>query len=166
MRYLIFSDSHGFEGNMREAIRRNLDASRGFSLDGILFLGDGFVGARRVAEEYGLEFHGVAGNCDILIGERPVYEKFVEIGGIKIMLMHGHRLADYEARREARKNGASVIFCGHSHRREDFSYEDDGRWRIFNPGSISQPRDGGWPSFGSLEVRGGVLLLSHGEIMM
>lgn len=147
---------------MREAVLRNVDAG----LDGMLFLGDGLASAWEVARSYGLELYAVTGNCDagVSVADRSTYEKLIELGGKKLLLIHGHRYGGDSAVRLARSKGADLLMCGHTHRREDFYLSDEPPLRVFNPGSISLPRDGGSPSFGLMEIRYGCLYLSHGEI--
>ena len=153
MRYIIFSDSHGMSGNMRTAIKRNLVPGAG--LDGMLFCGDGFDGAKLVAKD-----------CDqpSAPGKSDPAEVLAELAGHKILLIHGHRhyvtdSTDF-AEDRARKAGAEVLLFGHTHIRYE-RYVNN--LYIFNPGSIALPRDGR-PSFGILELHGNDILLSHGTI--
>ena len=164
MRYIIFSDSHGMSGNMRTAIKRNLVPGAG--LDGMLFCGDGFDGAKLVAKDFDIPFIGIHGNCDqsSVPGKSDPAEVLAKLAGHKILLIHGHRhyvtdSTDF-AENRARKAGAEVLLFGHTHIRYE-RYVNN--LYIFNPGSIALPRDGR-PSFGILEFRGNDILLSHGTI--
>ncbi len=167
MRFIIFSDSHGSLFNMREALRRNLKTQP----DGIIFLGDGLNSAKDLAAESGIPLYAVAGNCDLGVDvtDHSTYEKLLEFDGRKILILHGHKYmvksTSEIVNKYAMSRGADVLLYGHTHRRVETSVKyDDGRvLHIFNPGSIALPPDG-VNSFGILEIRGGEIYLSHGEI--
>ena len=170
MKFVIVSDSHGNTWNFSEVLRRR----RGRD-DALLFLGDGYRDAEAMAAEYGLGLFSVAGNCDSLfsismLGTRPQQELLLTFEGVKILMMHGHThgvnggvgsAADY-----ARSRGADVLLFGHTHVKLEryLPGEEGGRplW-IFNPGSISRPRDGS-ASFGTLEVKDGSVIFGHGTV--
>ena len=168
MRFIIFSDSHGSLANMREALRRN----RGSQLDGIIFLGDGLKSAVALADESGLPLYAVAGNCDtgVDLTDFDTFEKSFEFDGVKVLIVHGHKYLVKSTgdivNNHARSVGADLLLYGHTHRRTDrYLPAEDGKkpLRIFNPGSIALPQDG-VNSFGILEINGGNIYLSHGEI--
>lgn len=171
MRFLIFSDSHGSIANMREAISRN----RKTQIDGIIFLGDGLQSVQLLAEEEGIPLYAVAGNCDLGVDvtKRSTYEKLLEFDGVKLLIVHGHKFMVKSTgeiiNNYARSVGADVVLYGHTHRRADNFDPGDGEGsgckplRSFNPGSISLPQTGAC-SFGVMELVGGNIYLSHGEI--
>ena len=168
MRFIIFSDSHGATDNMRRALERN----RGTGLDGMIFLGDGIRGAKALAAETGLPLYAVAGNCDsgVNVTDNSTYEQLLEFDGVKILIVHGHKymvkLTGDVLNARAREVGADVVLYGHTHRKNDnYLPAEDGKkpLRVFNPGSIGLPPDG-VNSFGLLEIKDGMIYLSHGEI--
>lgn len=162
MKYLIFSDSHRATLGMRSVITRCIDG-----LDGVIFLGDHYDDTEFIAAELPeLTLHAVAGNCDISSKYlAPEYrEKILCLDGVRVLITHGHGhgvkwgLGPIE--QYARAKGVDAVLFGHTHERvERYS---DGLY-IFNPGSVSQPRDG-TPSFGVLTVQDGQILLSHGNV--
>ena len=165
MRFIIFSDSHGFDFKMRKAIEANLGAG----LDGMIFLGDGLAGAKQTAADFGLTLYAVAGNCDagVDVTKSETYERMLEFDGIKVLILHGHRNFVKNdlmyAETYARKKGADVLLYGHTHIRDD-RYVNEGRGLyVFNPGSITLPKDD-FMSFGLMELRDGQIMLSHGKI--
>ena len=168
MRFIIFSDSHGSLANMREALKRN----RTTQLDGIIFLGDGLKSAKELADETGIPLYAVAGNCDFDVdtAKKSTYEKLLEFDGVKVLIMHGHKymvkLTGDIVNNYAKSLDADLLLYGHTHRRTDIYLPCEGgkkALRIFNPGSIALPQDG-VNSFGLLEINGGKIYLSHGEI--
>lgn len=172
MRFIIFSDSHGSLSNMREAVRRNIAAG----LDGIIFLGDGLRSARELADESGLTLYAVAGNCDfgadIDSSRLDTYEKLLEFDGVKVFITHGHKFMVKSTgaiiNKYALSKGADIVLYGHTHYRNDnripaSDANGERELRVFNPGSIALPPDG-VNSFGLMEIRNGIVYLSHGEI--
>lgn len=145
MRVIVFSDSHGMLGNAETAL---MGAGR---VDLILHAGDYFYDALRLAETAGLPFKTVRGNCERMPG--GVEEELVELNGHLILLTHGHfappgkRYEKLLAR--AGEYGAGVVVFGHTHVVEVLFVEGV---LLFNPGSISRPRDRQDPSYGILEV--------------
>ena len=164
MKILVFSDSHNKTELMESAVCANLNApASAGELEAVFFLGDGIRDFDRLREKFpGPRYAGVLGNCDgYALLDDGSYEKLVDCGGFRFLLMHGHRhsvksgiqrAADY-----AIAKGADVLLFGHTH--EAFDSEIDGSAggsvRCINPGSV-----GSWygASFALLEVRDGKLL--------
>ena len=152
-RLTVFSDSHGSSGALREAIelhRRDTDC--------FIFLGDGCREAVPLLEDCGKAYQVVPGNCDMFVGGMPE-SLTLDLGAARIFICHGHRY------------GADIALFGHTHLRLDryLPPERDGErplW-LFNPGSISRPREGR-PSYGIIDIlRDGErldVLLSHAEL--
>ncbi len=166
MEFLIFSDSHGVSHNMKKIIDSSSD-----ELCGVIFLGDNIVDADVLAAEYPfLKFYCVAGNCDLSSNYIGVEyeEKLITLEGLRVLILHGHRqfvkssLSTLEA--YATNLGADIVLFGHTHERcEKYCLDGVKPLIMFNPGSISLPRDG-IPSFGVLTVKNGQPILSHGEL--
>ncbi len=168
MKLLIFSDSHGDERAMRQAIAFHPDA------EVILFLGDGLAGASAIPEvSGGRAMIAVRGNCDSCFGlfstlSSAREEEVIVLCGRRILLVHGHREGVKSGLggivSKARRLSADIALFGHTH--EKYSeYRSDGEkpLYLFNPGSISRPASGK-PSYGVLLLTESGVLLSHGEI--
>jgi putative phosphoesterase len=168
MTLLVLSDSHGKPGNISEAVSRNKNA------EAVIFLGDGVRDLDR-AETANKPIISVRGNCDTAIsGERQVYT--LNFGEYNIMLTHGHLFSVKSGldtiSAHAAECGADIVLFGHTHKRYD-KYLPAGTTiggitlkkplRLFNPGSIGEPRDSR-ASFGLITLRGKDILTSHGEL--
>ena len=114
MRVIVFSDSHGNTDGMKRALERE-------RAELIIHRGD--VSA--------------AGNCDMF--PNVPYVTVTEIDGVYVYICHGHTLYDdeREVAREAKANGCSLAFFGHTHVPTDTVIDGV---RVINPGSISRPR--------------------------
>ena len=146
MRVIVFSDSHGTLVFASRALR---EAGQ---VDLILHAGDHCRDGLKLAAETGLPVRAVAGNCD-RPGEGPL-EELLELEGHKILLAHGHRVGGpglWQSRLLARAKelGAGAVVFGHTHAAQ---ITREGGILLFNPGSITTPRDQIRPSYGILEV--------------
>lgn len=165
MNILVFSDSHGHGDRIEEIIRRQITPP-----DAIFFLGDGL---RDLAwcDLGGSPLYSVCGNCDFYSSDTVQDEIFTELGGIKIFAAHGHRYSVKSGHitmaAKAASLGADVMLFGHTHTPvcETFNEGESlcgvkltRKLHILNPGSIGYGRE-----FGTVTVRNGVILLSHGE---
>ncbi len=174
MTLLVVSDIHGRGYRLSEL----LDTVPRH--DGFLFLGDGL----RELETEERRINGLAavvGNCD-----RYSYfsaklggvseELILDIDGFRVLMTHGHIYgvkSGYErAIARAEERGADILLCGHTHIPIDKYYPEGTEFegfslsrplRVFNPGSLGEPREGA-PSFGIIEIRNGTALLSHGAL--
>ena len=163
MELLIFSDSHGKQGAMKEALLRQISTP-----DGVFFLGDGVRDAEFL--ECGVPWYIVKGNCDWFGGERPD-EIVMALSGHTLLLTHGHKygvkgglgaLLNY-----AVSVDADVVVYGHTHT-PDLRIVEAGECvggkqltkpvYLFNPGSI------GAGSFGTLTLRPDCVFFSHGTL--
>lgn len=174
MTVIVVSDVHGRTDRLEEVLSRNPRA------DALLFLGDGI----RDLPEHVINtptrlFGGVRGNCDgftALHGDRFPEELFINLDAYTVMMMHGHRFSVKSgtdaAVAYAISRGANVLLYGHTHVPES-RYLPAGTsigektlekpFYLFNPGSLGAPHDG-VPRFGTIELRRGQLLFSHGEL--
>jgi len=108
------------------------------------------------------------GNRDWFLRGRPGWVSFIELGGVRVALMHGHgswarylidkwfytmqgyRFERYRSLMLREGQDARVIVFGHTHRRENVWI--DGHL-LFNPGSAAiRSRQGGDPSWGLLSI--------------
>lgn len=165
MKIVVFSDSHGKDALMRRIMLRHRDAY-------FFHLGDGAPSFLSLCRDMTLPGFAVRGNCDFFEGEFPLEPtQVVTLEGYRFFLTHGHaygvkggfcgRLA-----RAAREAGCQVALFGHTHLRLNrylSGTEGEAPLYLFNPGSISQPREGG-PSYGVIEIVKGQLLLNLAEV--
>jgi putative phosphoesterase len=152
---LIFSDSHGKADTMCRVIEAHPAATH------ILFCGDGLRDVAFLEEQYPKRiFHAVSGNCDLFASlDGATFEKLVFLGGLRVLLMHGHlhgvKGGYGAAAAYAHRNGADILVFGHTH----IPYEGrhavgEGSVHLFNPGSIGAGgREGS--RFGYLDIRNG-----------
>ncbi len=157
MKLIVFSDSHGRQREMLDAIALHPNA------ECFLHLGDGAPDFEQICRERGLPHSAVRGNCDFYT-DLP-YEMVLNFGGFQFYLSHGHlhhakySLAELSA--AGRSARADVILFGHTHRRlEEYRSEEERPYYLFNPGAIG-PAYGDRSSYGVIEIRGKHILLSH-----
>ncbi|MCL6639373.1 MAG: metallophosphoesterase [Firmicutes bacterium] len=147
MRVLVVSDTHGL---IEFAVQALKEAG---AVDLILHAGDHYRDGKALAEKTCLPVRSVAGNCDSRL-EGPL-ELMIEVEGQRILLTHGHTMdvkkSGGKLLARAEETGAGAVVYGHTHA-AGFSRERG--ILLFNPGSVSIPRDGHRPSYGILEVTG------------
>lgn len=128
MKILVVSDSHGAVDAMRLAVEREQP-------DAVLFLGDCLHDAEGLRRGCHIPIETVPGNCDWGSLDEP--ERFIELGGVRILMMHGHtrgvKYGGMNAYYAAREMGADVLLYGHTHRP---TVDYDGTLYTMNPGSI------------------------------
>ncbi len=170
-KFVIFSDVHGRADRVRELVSRHRDASA------FLFLGDGLRDLdETLFASVGSALVCVRGNCDAF-SSSVLEETVLDLGGARILLMHGHRYSVKSgldrALAYASARGVDALLFGHTHLPEERYFPEgselsDGTrlahptW-AFNPGSLGEPR-GGKPSYGLLQIKNGQMLLSHGTL--
>lgn len=154
MRILIFSDSHNFDGNMKNALARNHNR-----FDLCIHLGDGCREFEAAGEGYSpITFVTVNGNGEDFFGSGRVNETVLDLDGYRIFITHGHRYNvkfgyDRLIYRAAEKECDIALF-GHTHIPYNKYMPELGKrgLYLFNPGSISRPPLGQKPSYGVLEI--------------
>ncbi|MBQ5332684.1 MAG: metallophosphoesterase [Oscillospiraceae bacterium] len=158
LKLLVFSDTHGLESNIEKAIK-----AHGEKADALIFLGDGILGANEIFGRYPHIPHVcVRGNCD-LYASSEVDEALVDIGGIKILCMHGHKYSVkgtiMRAVYRAREREADLLLFGHTH--EPLCRKEEGIV-VFNPGSLGL----GYPerTYGVVEIADGEIICGHGKL--
>ena len=82
MKVLIVSDTHGKEGNLKEAMEREKP------FDMLVHCGDVEGSEEKIREMAGCPVHMVAGNNDFF--SMLDKEKEIRIGKYKVLLTHGH----------------------------------------------------------------------------
>ncbi len=167
MELLIFSDSHGKNDGMQEAVDRQVGR-----VDAVIFLGDGLRDVDRLWTD-GATLFSVRGNCDWFSDASTETEQTVCFEGHRLFFTHGHlygvkgRVGGLVAR--AAELDADIVLFGHTHT----PYSEvipagsviAGRslprpMYLFNPGSIGSADT----SFGTLSLQSNVVLFSHGTI--
>lgn len=145
---LVVSDTHGHDTHFFEA----LEAEE--PVDGIVHCGDfeGSEGKFALAADCPVYF--VAGNNDFFSDLNR--ELDFQLGNHKCFLSHGHRYLvsmDLEnIRAEGASRGADIVFFGHTHKPVA---KNVGGVYLFNPGSLSYPRqEGRCPSYLVLTLDG------------
>jgi uncharacterized protein len=152
VRVAVISDTHGDLYNLDQA--KTLLGQ----VDWLLHAGDYIRDAAPAAQQLGVppeRVRAVVGNCDYHLVEPAI--DLIEIEGVRILLTHGHHYGvKHTLDRiyyKARESKARVVVFGHSH--VALSAEDSGIL-LFNPGSLSQPKQPGTPpSCGLLELEAG-----------
>lgn len=146
MKVIIMSDTHH---KLSAAIKCMKNVGK---VDRIIHLGDHVRDAQDLQAIFDQSIDYVAGNCDFYESEAPTY-RIIDLAGKKFLITHGHdfhvKYGLETLRRYVIENKLDGAFYGHTHCRY-LGYE--GEAIILNPGSISQPRDGGQPSFALLEI--------------
>ena len=144
MLYYVFSDSHGFSGNMLAVLQQKLP-------DELVFLGDGELDLLDIKKKYpDLVIHNVRGNCDVASTAR--LQMVIKCGRKKIFLCHGHTMNVKDSLDTLVDNAfaaeASVALFGHTHLPyTGFAMAMD----IMNPGTIGECPD---PTYGVLTIDG------------
>lgn len=171
MKILVFSDSHQRSDYMKEAIDKHLESG---NIDCIFHLGDGVRDLEGLTLRIPVCY--VDGNFEeyitsYLSRKNLRNDAVLELGGFKFYLTHGHRYGVKTdlapARVAARRAGANVLIYGHTHEQfyEYIKSETEGAsgLHVFNPGSISRPRDNVF-SYGIIEIEDGKINFSHASI--
>ena len=163
MKILIFSDSHGSTFGMKKILARITDA------DVLIHLGDGSEEFALIAKSHPqMPSYSVAGNMEEWrsFGKKTTAEQIITLDGIDILLTHGHRFGVKDSldryHNYAHARGVRYALFGHTHLPTERYFPDTGI-TLFNPGSISFPREGK-PSFGTMEIRGDAVLFGHGTL--
>ena len=142
----VFSDSHGYSGNMLRVLSAGLP-------DLLLFLGDGELDLEPVRKRYpSLLIKTVRGNCD-RYSSSPEKLNF-NYEGIRIFMTHGHTLgvkedpSAFQLRLAALEADAGIVLFGHTHVPMcDYSLA----MHILNPGTVGDVLS---PSYGVIEIDG------------
>lgn len=164
--YVIISDVHTNRYAVGEVLARQIRP-----VDALIFCGDGLGAVCNL--EGGVNVFAVAGNCDVSrklshvsgFCEDVPYERVINLDGKRILLLHGHtrgvKFSLTAAIYAARESDADALIFGHTHTPEHFSVDGNAgekRLEVFNPGAL---RDG---CFGTLEIRNGAMMFSHGRL--
>ena len=115
----------------------------------VLHLGDCYDDKEELRLSYDFPVHGVLGNVDY---EEGVSTMMLDVHEIKIFICHGHQFRVKSSlevlKQHGRSLGADVILFGHTHT----AYYEEADLLLFNPGSITFPRNHEAKSYGILEI--------------
>lgn len=144
MKILVFSDSHGYLENMKQAINHFKE------IDTIIHLGDFIDDIEEIKDIYkNLKIYAVTGNNDYT--NKP-NERLINIENNTIFLTHGNKYGVYygvdKLYYKGIENQANIMLFGHTHK---MFLEKEQDYLILNPGSISYPRDSNIPTFAIIE---------------
>lgn len=137
MKILVCSDSHGDYFSLNDIVLKNYDC------DYFFHLGDSGL------PEYLLsDFSGVKGNCDF--NDLPKIRE-IEIEGLKIHLEHGDSFRFMtNPTKYVESLDCDIFLFGHTHKK--LSEKINNKY-IFNPGSLTRPRDGDKGSYLIIEIK-------------
>lgn len=154
MQALVLADTHVRPGGSRTLPEEVWDAAR--DADVILHAGDVMAASLldQLAEH--APVHAVLGNNDVTLQERLPETLELELGGVRVAMIHdsGQRTGR-AARMRRRFPEAEIVVYGHSHLPDD-SEGVDGQ-RLFNPGSCTERRRAPHRTYGVLVLEQGVI---------
>lgn len=146
MRILVVSDTHG---HIEPVIAYMKNHPNHF--DAMWHLGDHHKDALRIGHLTGVEVHGVKGNCDSYSNAED--DLIFKIKGYKVLLTHGHhygvKYSLLKIHLKAIEEYCDLVCFGHTHIATQLV---ENGVTLFNPGSASQPRTGGYPSVGIIDI--------------
>lgn len=156
MRILVFSDSHMHTVDMINAVEQHPEAKL------ILHLGDNEKDTECIKKVTDTPVMQVCGNCD-MHPKSPISQTVTCLGK-KIFFTHGHEFYVKSSTgyllQKGREEGADIILFGHTH--VAVNQYIDGIY-LFNPGSISLPRNG-IKSYGMIDIEEGGVFMNLVEI--
>lgn len=170
MKILVVSDSHGRSSGIAKVLKMHQDAHY------LIHLGDGIDDLKDLSTPDSIQMITVNGNREdgfFSLKKAPPFS-LLEVLGKKLFICHGHRYNVNHSMQNlylaAKEQDADIALFGHTHFKHNeyvppLETEDSQKGiYLFNPGSISAPRDDLFPSFGLIDIRESGILLSHGII--
>lgn len=146
MRILVISDTHGSTQRVF-TIYEKLAASS--PIDLIIHCGDFYTDALQIERKLSVPVTWVKGNCDGAYGDDDYKIVATEYGNL--LVTHGHmekvNFSQQNLYYKALESDCCAAVYGHTHRA--VSTEAGGIY-LFNPGSLTSPRDGSSGTFGLL----------------
>lgn len=146
VRALVISDTHGFLDNADKLFENYSEIKT------VIHLGDLVEDVEKLKKKFtDKDFFYVAGNNDFC-NDVP-NEKMITLGGKKILLTHGHHHRVNSNMLNislwCKEQRADAVLFGHTH----YPLLDESMGIVlFNPGSISLPRNFQGPNYGILEI--------------
>ncbi len=146
MRILVVSDTHGYIDPVVAYIKAHPN-----TFDGLWHLGDYYKDGIKIGHLTGLKVHAVKGNCDSYANADE--DISLKLNGYHILLTHGHhygvKYSLLKIHLKAIEGYYDLVCFGHTHM---VTQAREGGVKLFNPGSASEPRSGGYPSIGIVEL--------------
>ena len=146
MKILVVSDTHGHVEPVIAFINNHPN-----QFDCLWHLGDHHKDALRISHLTGMEVHGVKGNCDPYSNAEE--DLVLNVKGYHILLTHGHhygvKYSLLKLHLKALEDYYDLVCFGHTH---IATQAHENGVTLFNPGSAAQPRTGGYPSVGIVEI--------------
>lgn len=131
MKFVVVSDSHGAYQELLDVININQDA------DVFIHLGDYEL------PEYLLNrFIFCKGNCDFLSTHKSSFDIDYEFG--KLHFEHGNHIDFKNFNEYVISKDANIFLFGHTHKKLALKIKNT---YVFNPGSLTRPRDGNLGSY-------------------
>lgn len=156
MQITVVSDTHNNEDSLQKVLELSRDS------DVIFHLGDNLKDAEYLEQNFDGDVYKVKGNCDY--ETYGLNEEVIELEGKKFFLTHGHQYGvNYDLNKIYFKGlelNVDCILYGHTHRK---LLINEAGINIFNPGSISLPRDNS-ASIGYIKIENGQINLSFLEV--
>ncbi|MCD8158879.1 MAG: metallophosphoesterase [Clostridiales bacterium] len=146
MKIIVMSDTHGMISNAEKVLEDFKP-----QIDGFMHLGDHYDDAQLLRRKFSkMRFWSVRGNCDFVTAPTHIIG---ELSDHRMYICHGHREdVKYDRLRlvyKAAENDCDIALYGHTHVPEIDFYDGV---LIFNPGSLSLPRQGLTKTFGLLDI--------------
>ncbi len=145
MRIGVVSDTHGKTEFCRQAIEQM------GRIDLLIHAGDHYQDALKIGRELRIKIVAVVGNCDWQV--TGPQEEELEIEGFRILVTHGHlynaKTGTSKLAEKLRAGKYDLVIYGHSHLPEITRLPEG---YLFNPGSVSSPRQGSSRSYGIVEI--------------
>lgn len=158
MRVGVFSDSHGDHEALDELLEKM------GVLDAVCFLGDvardaEHLQARLTAMPNQPPLYAVRGNNDVYSSCMLPWELLIELGGMRVYMTHGHRLASLMGLAyKAQECGAQIALFGHTHKALCETVQDV---TLLNPGSAGNHCRGGRARASVLDIDRGRFRVSN-----
>ncbi len=147
MKILVVSDTHYRVDRLIRILREQ------GPFDAMIHLGDMVEDAKRVEDEMQGPVFMVRGNCDFLDKSTPD-EQIIQFEHYRLLLTHGHK---YQVKHSLNtlfykgiQEECQGILFGHTHTPINQKVDDV---LLFNPGSLTLPRDTEKPSYGVIEIQ-------------
>lgn len=149
VKIVVLSDTHG----ETEQLEKSIEILNSLNdIDMVIHLGDFTIDASYIKKKTNIDMINVRGNCDF--GPKEINEEeIINVKEKKILLTHGHKYSIKSNLNNlyyrAKELEVDALLFGHIHR--PVNIVEDGIL-IFNPGSISEPRDGSTNSYGIITI--------------
>lgn len=144
MRIFVLSDTHGDIGRAYEVYKKLKEEG---PVDLIIHCGDNYKDAIQLGERTGCSVAWVKGNTDGSFSDDACTIVETEYGNL--LVTHGHmENVDFSQQNlyyKALDKGCVAAIFGHTHRS---AFTEAGGVYLFNPGSLTKPRDGSGGTFG------------------